>query len=101
MIAGIEIPTKGMCYIGDSSLVKHRQKYLSSIGYCSQENTVFENFSGIQMLELMGRLRGIPKHLLSSHVSKWLKVMGNSKIIICYDYNVNSLCKIYFLNRTC
>jgi ABC-type multidrug transport system ATPase subunit len=76
MMAGETIPTRGMCYIGKSSLIKNRKEYLSSIGYCSQSNTLFDNFTGIQMLTLIGRLRGIPETILQSHVAKWLMIFG-------------------------
>ena len=77
MLAGDNIvPTRGSVFIGNASLRENRKEYLKNIGYCPQMNSLFDNFTGIEMMRLMGKLKGVPSSLLATHVKKWLQVLG-------------------------
>ncbi|CAL8071293.1 unnamed protein product [Orchesella dallaii] len=80
MIAGKVMPTTGNCHINDMSLTHKRKDYLACIGYCPQQNYLFEELTGTQMLGLMGCLRGVPEDLLNTHVQKWLSVFGLEEV---------------------
>jgi len=54
MIAGAVMPTSGNCYINGMSLTRKRKDYLACIGYCPQQNYLFEELTGAEMLQLMG-----------------------------------------------
>ena len=43
-----------------------------------QNFCLFELFNPEQMLELMGRLRGVPAFELGSHVNQWLEIFGST-----------------------
>jgi ABC-type multidrug transport system ATPase subunit len=76
LLCGEALATTGEVFIGDSSIHHHRVEFLSKIGYCPQNFCLFERFTATQMLELMGRLRGIPKAELNQHVDQWLNIFG-------------------------
>lgn len=71
--------SRGTAYIGKNNLHKNREKYLENIGYCPQVNCLFDTFTGVQMMELIGRIKGIPRSLLAVHIKKWLNIFGNKK----------------------
>jgi len=79
VITGAVLPTDGQCYIKGFSLTKKRNHYLAQLGYCSQTDTMFDNFTGTQMLDLMGKLKGIPLSQLDTHVKQWLQVFGKKR----------------------
>lgn len=88
MMAGEMLPTKGNCYMENIDLRKHRKEYLSHIGYCPQKSCLFPEFTGTQMMMLIGKLRGIPPSILSTHINKWMNVMGLAEV-------ANDPCKVY------
>ncbi|CAL8070751.1 unnamed protein product [Orchesella dallaii] len=80
MIAGEMMPTRGNCYIHRKNLFHKRKDYLAYIGYCPQKTSLYTDFTGSQMCKLMGRLRGVPGHLLDTHAAKWLNVFGLEEV---------------------
>jgi ABC-type multidrug transport system ATPase subunit len=78
MLAGELVPTQGTVCAKNASLIDHRIQYMRNIGYCPQGDALFDTFTGIEMMELMGKLKGVPSSLLASHVKKWLHVLGKN-----------------------
>lgn len=89
MISGDLLPTTGNIFMdGGMNLIQNRKQYLSHIGYCPQKSNFYQGFTGSQMLDFMGRMRGVPSNVLSTHVNKWLSVMGLADAAndVCGDY---------------
>ena len=76
IISGDLRSSLGTAVIKDQDLVKSRSKYLARVAYCSEKNTIHESLTGFQMVQLMGRLRGMPAEHLNIHVEQWLNLLG-------------------------
>ncbi|CAL4231897.1 unnamed protein product, partial [Meganyctiphanes norvegica] len=72
MLTADEEPTAGDAMIDGITLKdKSGKKFLERIGYCPQFDATLGELTGVEMLILVGRLRGMPEHQLK-HTTKTL-----------------------------
>ncbi|XP_045131522.1 phospholipid-transporting ATPase ABCA3-like [Portunus trituberculatus] len=76
MLTGDEIITGGDARIGAFSLRRHRKKFLQQIGYCPQFDAFMGDLTGVEMLQLMGRLRGMDERHLKTTVPNLVDRVG-------------------------
>jgi len=76
MLAGEVIPTRGTVLLDSINLHKDRREFLRRVSYCHQEDALFETFTGNQMMELMGRLRGLSPAEIRRNAKQWLHILG-------------------------
>ncbi|KAK8749806.1 hypothetical protein OTU49_015556, partial [Cherax quadricarinatus] len=69
MLTGDEIPTEGDAVIDGLSLRHERNKFVQNIGYCPQFDAFLGDLTGVEMLQLMGRLRGINETYLKEVIA--------------------------------
>ncbi|ODM99039.1 Retinal-specific ATP-binding cassette transporter [Orchesella cincta] len=90
MITGDETHSLGNAHAFNTTLEKDRKKFLSNIGYCPQFDAIIGVLSGRQMLQLFGRLRGVPGNAVGMEADKWLEKFGltESANVQCHKYTV-------------
>ena len=75
MLTGDEIRTDGDGFIMGNQLSKKKREFLKQIGYCPQFDSIIEVLTGREMLQLFGRLRGLPGHAINAEAQKWINFM--------------------------
>ncbi|XP_050726962.1 phospholipid-transporting ATPase ABCA3-like [Eriocheir sinensis] len=76
MLTGDEIVTAGDAKIGSLSLTHNRREFLQQIGYCPQFDALMGDLTGIEMLQLMGRLRGMKESQLKKTIPSLVDHVG-------------------------
>ncbi|XP_063859615.1 phospholipid-transporting ATPase ABCA3-like isoform X2 [Scylla paramamosain] len=76
MLTGDEIITGGDARIGALSLSHQRKRFLQQIGYCPQFDAFMGDLTGVEMLQLMGRLRGMDERQLKTTVPDLVNRVG-------------------------
>ncbi|CAL8139104.1 unnamed protein product [Orchesella dallaii] len=89
MLTGDETSSSGNAYSLRKTLDKNRHEFLSNIGYCPQFDGIIGILSGREMVQLFGRLRGIPERFRKGEGDKWLERMGllESADMQCQKYS--------------
>ncbi|ODM87762.1 Retinal-specific ATP-binding cassette transporter [Orchesella cincta] len=89
MLTGDETRSAGNVYAFMKSLDEDRIEFLSNIGYCPQFDGIVGVLSGKQMLQLFGRLRGVPGNAVSMEAEEWLEKLGllESANVQCGKYS--------------
>lgn len=89
MLTGELRSTSGNSWIGPYDVAAQRRQYLKQIGYCPQQDALIDNMTGIEMLTLFARLRGIPEHRIELAVEDTLDKLGLKRIagIDCNKYS--------------
>ncbi|HSG41922.1 MAG TPA: ATP-binding cassette domain-containing protein [Anaerolineales bacterium] len=70
MLCGLLEPTAGSAHIAGFDIGKQPQKAKELIGVCPQEVAVFKFLSGIENLELFGKLHGLTKQALKDRITE-------------------------------
>ncbi|KAG7161491.1 ATP-binding cassette sub-family A member 3-like 2 [Homarus americanus] len=76
MLTGDEVPTAGDATIDGLSLSHERNKFVQNIGYCPQFDAFLDDLTGVEMLHLMGRLRGMSEAQLRENVNSLVSLVG-------------------------
>ncbi|XP_069191601.1 LOW QUALITY PROTEIN: phospholipid-transporting ATPase ABCA3 [Procambarus clarkii] len=76
MLTGDEVPTSGDAVIDGLSLNRERNKFVQNIGYCPQFDAFLGDLTGVEMLQLMGRLRGMTEVRLEEIISSLIPLVG-------------------------
>jgi ABC-type Na+ transport system ATPase subunit NatA len=69
MLCGLVEPTAGSTQIGGFDIGKEPQKVKKLIGVCPQEVAVFKFLTGMENLELFGKLHGMDKQVLKERAT--------------------------------
>jgi len=64
MITGMIEPTHGKIFFGGKDIHDDLPGYRAHLGYVPEEAQVYTHLSGLEYLQLVGRLRGLPEALL-------------------------------------
>jgi ABC-2 type transport system ATP-binding protein len=73
MLCGLLKPTSGTAYICDYDIRKEAQKAKELFGVCPQEAAVFKFLSGVENLELFGKLHGMDKSAVSHRAEELIE----------------------------
>ncbi|KAK0162596.1 hypothetical protein PV327_006362 [Microctonus hyperodae] len=76
MLTGEIIPNGGTVYLKQYNIMSDRTKYLSSMGYCPQQDAIISTLNTWDHLYLFARLRGIPQSQLPIVVKQWVKKLN-------------------------
>nr|XP_045609701.1 phospholipid-transporting ATPase ABCA3-like isoform X2 [Procambarus clarkii] len=76
MLTGDEKPSGGDAMIGNISLQGNTQTFVQQIGYCPQFDAVLGELTGIEMLTLVGRLRGVSEGRMKHTVQSLVSLVG-------------------------
>lgn len=89
MLTGDVIPTCGKISVFGYKLSKNKHKYLSHIGYCPQFDALDEHLTGIEILSMYAKLRGVPDDLITAQINSWINLLGLNEYCkkVCGTYS--------------
>ncbi|CAL8137103.1 unnamed protein product [Orchesella dallaii] len=91
IIAGIRAISEGDISYGGQSLFTRtgRNTLLWQLGFCPSKDVAVDKLSGLQLLKLFGRLRGISEKSLPTHINYWVQSLKLEKKIKkrCQSYS--------------
>lgn len=76
MIIGLIQPTKGKVFFQGRDIHDDLAAYRSQLGYVPEEAQVYTHLSGLEYLQLVGRLRGMPELLIEQKARDLLALLG-------------------------
>jgi ABC-2 type transport system ATP-binding protein len=76
MITGMIEPTKGEILFRGSNIQADLPGFRAQLGYVPEEAHVYSHLSGLEYLQLVGRLRGMPEKLISQKARALLKLLS-------------------------
>ncbi|XP_021957188.1 ATP-binding cassette sub-family A member 3 [Folsomia candida] len=87
MLTGDESRTRGNAYISNTSLTQSGSAFYSRIGYCPQSDGIIGVLSGLEMVLLFARLRGVKQ--VKNDCAEWMERVGltDSKDVQCRNYS--------------
>ena len=76
MIIGLIEPTRGKILFEGRDIRDNIAAYRSQLGYVPEEAQVYTHLSGLEYLQLIGRLRGMPEPLIEQKARDLLGLLG-------------------------
>jgi ABC-2 type transport system ATP-binding protein len=76
MITGLIQPSRGKVFFEGHDIREDLASYRTQLGYVPEEAHVYTHLSGLEYLQLVGRLRGIPERLLDTKARRLLALLG-------------------------
>ena len=76
MITGMLEPTHGQILFRGQSIYEDLQAYRSRLGYVPEEAQVYTHLSGLEYLQLIGRLRAMPERVIERKARALLGLFG-------------------------
>jgi ABC-2 type transport system ATP-binding protein len=76
MIAGLLEPSSGTILFDGANIRRDMVGYKARIGYVPEEAHVYPSLSGLEYLQLMGRLRGMPEEQLNARCKDLLQLFA-------------------------
>src|ERR1700710_1658726 len=74
MVIGLIQPTKGKVFFAGRSIHDDLASYRRQLGYVPEEAHVYTHLSGLEYLQLVGRLRGMPEKLIEQKARMLLQL---------------------------
>lgn len=76
MIIGLLEPSEGQIRFQGRSVIENLPDFQARIGYVPEESHLYPYLSGREYLQLVGRLRGVPRATLESKISEFLRLFS-------------------------
>ena len=76
MITGLLEPTSGHIFFHGQDIRKNLPAYQKYIGYVPEEPTLYPHLTGREYLQLVGRLRSLPRRVLEAKMDELLRLVG-------------------------
>lgn len=76
MVIGLIEPTKGKIFFEGRDIREDIAAYRAQLGYVPEEAQVYTHLSGLEYLQLVGRLRGMPEPLIERKARDLLDLLG-------------------------
>jgi ABC-2 type transport system ATP-binding protein len=76
MLTGLIEPTDGEIRFHDHDVSKDPKAFQRRIGYVPEEPNLYPHLSGREYLQLVGRLRGLPRRTLEPKMDELLQLLG-------------------------
>lgn len=76
ILTGDLLATSGKVFQEDLEVTSRTREYQANIGYCPQYNALLETLTGREMLDLFGRLRGVPKDSLVVLTNEMIRLVN-------------------------
>jgi ABC-2 type transport system ATP-binding protein len=76
IVTGLLEPTDGQVLFEGSSIRNNLQAYRTAFGYVPEEAHVYTHLSGLEYLQLVGRLRNLPEALIDLKANRLLTLLG-------------------------
>jgi len=76
MIIGMIQPTRGKVFFAGRNIHDDLASYRAQLGYVPEEAQVYNHLSGLEYLQLIGRLRGMQERLINRKAHELLQLMS-------------------------
>jgi ABC-2 type transport system ATP-binding protein len=76
MVIGMMQPTKGKIFFGGKNIHDDLASYRGQLGYVPEEAQVYTHLSGLEYLQLIGRLRGMQERLIERKARELLMLLS-------------------------
>jgi ABC-2 type transport system ATP-binding protein len=76
IVTGLLEPTDGQVLFQGQSIRSNLQAYRTAFGYVPEEAHVYTHLSGLEYLQLVGRLRNLPEALIDLKANRLLTLLG-------------------------
>src|SRR6202789_2643100 len=76
MVIGMIQPTKGKIFFGGRNIHDDLASYRSQLGYVPEEAQVYTHLSGLEYLQLIGRLRGMQERQIETKARALLQLLS-------------------------
>ena len=76
LVTGLLQPDAGQVLFRQENIRHCIQQYRAAFGYVPEEAHVYTHLSGLEYLQLVGRLRGLPERLLENRANRMLELFG-------------------------
>ena len=76
MIIGLLEPSEGQVLYHGRSILDDLPAFQSRLGYVPEEPHLYPHLSGLEYLQLTGRLRGLPRDVLHSKIDEFLRLFS-------------------------
>src|SRR5271170_1274706 len=76
IITGLLEPNTGQVLFETESIRLNLQRYRAALGYVPEEAHVYTHLSGLEYLQLVGRLRNMPEKLIDLKANRLLSLLG-------------------------
>ena len=76
MIIGLLEPSEGQVRFEGRSVLDDMPGFQARIGYVPEEPHLYPHLSGREYLQLVGRLRGMPRSILESKIDEFLRLFS-------------------------
>ncbi len=76
MVIGMIQPTKGKVLFSGRDIHEDLATYRQTLGYVPEEAQVYTHLSGLEYLQLVGRLRGMPERLIEHKARTFLQLFS-------------------------
>jgi ABC-2 type transport system ATP-binding protein len=78
MLAGLLEPTEGYIYFNEKKITDDLVAYKEKIGYVPEQSELYPHLSGLEYLQLVGRLRQMPEESLNQKIEGLMEQFGLS-----------------------
>jgi ABC-2 type transport system ATP-binding protein len=78
MLAGLLEPTEGSIYLDGEQITKDLVAYKEKIGYMPEQSELYPHLTGLEYLQLVGRLRKMPEDSLNRKIEGLMEQFGLS-----------------------
>ncbi len=76
VVTGLLEPTRGYVLFEGENIRSRLESYRAAFGYVPEEAHVYTHLSGLEYLQLVGRLRNLPEALIERRTDKLLTLLG-------------------------
>src|SRR5258707_3313678 len=76
LLTGLREPSEGQIWFDGHNIADRLSEYRARVGYVPEEAHLYTFLSAREHLELVGRLRRLPAHLLARKISALLNLLG-------------------------
>jgi ABC-2 type transport system ATP-binding protein len=76
MIVGLIEPSDGEILFGGQPISRNRIQYRQSFGYVPEEPQLYPHLSGLEYLQMVGQLRGLPQRRLAEKIDGFLHLLS-------------------------
>lgn len=76
MLAGLLEPSQGHVYFDGRDIKEQLIEYKRRLGYVPEEPYIYPHLSGLEYLQLVGRLRGLPEKPMNTKAEELLRLFG-------------------------
>ena len=99
MIIGLLEPSEGEVRFQGRSVLDDLPGFQARIGYVPEEPHLYPHFSGREYLQLVGRLRGLPRTILESRIDEFLRLFSLWDDRHCPVWPIRKVCARRFFCR--